>query len=351
MPQRLSSNIISKKKRTGLYVLVSTFAVLLLVLNVGFFALRTSEFAFQTPTAEQSEEVATKNDRPIPFPLGVNPARKEITENANVDTYFIEQIASKNGSGGAHTTWLHKAIAKLALSGWYQNLASPTSRMLVIQSGERKEQVALNFGKILGWDKTTRTTFINLIVSSTPMIPEGKFYPTTYVVARGATPEEVVPLILDRFEGEILSRYGSDIERVVPLKDALTIASLLEREAYDFEDMRQIAGVIWNRLFIDMNLQLDASLQYAKGMRANEPWWPRVVPSDKYIDSPFNTYKNKGLPPAPIANPSLDAVLAALNPKSTECMFYFHDRQSGFHCTETYEEHVKLLKEYYGRGK
>lgn len=351
MRQRTPPNPTPGKSRVRLYLQISSVAVLLLLLNIGFFSIKTNEFVFRTQSATQPEEVATKNDKPVPFPLGVNPARKEITENANVETYFNEQIASKNGGGGAHTTWLHKAVAKLALSGWYQNLASPISRMLVIQSGERKEQIAENFGKILGWDKSARTTFLELIASATPMMTEGKFFPATYVVNKGATPADVAPLILDRFNGEILSRYGSDIERVVPLEDALTIASILEREAYDFEDMRQISGVIWNRLFSDMNLQIDATLQYAKGSKTNQPWWPRVLPSDKYIDSPFNTYKNEGLPPAPIANPSLDAILAALNPTNTECLFYFHDKNAGFHCTKTYEEHVALLKEYYGRGK
>ena len=145
--------------------------------------------------------------------------------------------------------------------------------------------------------------------------------------------------------------FPEEIAEKVPLEDALAIASLLEREAYDFEDMRYISGIIWNRLFADMKLQLDATLQYAKGTKSPSSWWPRVVPADKYIVSPYNTYAHEGLPPTPIANPSIDAIVAALNPRKTNCMFYFHDRQSNFHCAETYEEHVELLKQHYGRGR
>ena len=65
----------------------------------------------------------------------------------------------------------------------------------------------------------------------------------------------------------------------------------------------------------------------------------------------YNTYQNKGLPPGPIATPSMAAVLAALNPKNTDCIFYFHDARGNFHCTENYKEHVRLLKKYYGQGK
>jgi UPF0755 protein len=221
----------------------------------------------------------------------------------------------------------------------------------VIQSGERKEEIAHNFGEILDWDETQKANFLLAIEAEKPALSEGKFFPGTYIVARKATPETVAPLITEKFNTEVLARYTEDVQNLVPLTDTLIIASLLEREAYDFEDMRQISGVIWNRLFDNMRLQLDASLQYAKGSNPDEKWWPRVRPDDKYIQSPFNTYTNKGLPPSPIANPSLDAILAALNPVQTDCMYYFHDKKGIFHCTPTYEEHVALLKKYYGQGK
>jgi UPF0755 protein len=103
-----------------------------------------------------------------------------------------------------------------------------------------------------------------------------------------------------------------------------------------------------------MPLQIDATLQYAKANATTGKtgiWWPQVVPKDKYIKSAYNTYMNGGLPPGPIANPSIASVVAALNPKKTDCLFYFHDQNGNFHCTKTYTEHVALLKKYYGQGK
>jgi UPF0755 protein len=101
-----------------------------------------------------------------------------------------------------------------------------------------------------------------------------------------------------------------------------------------------------------MPLQLDASLQYARGSNSSEAkWWPKVRPADKYIKSPYNTYANKGLPPAPIANPSVESVIATLNPKQTDCLFYFHDPRGKFYCTKTYEDHVTMLKKVYGQGR
>lgn len=171
-------------------------------------------------------------------------------------------------------------------------------------------------------------------------------------MAVDASPEDVAQMVIDRFQAEVVARYDKKAEATLPMREAIIIASLLEREARDFTDMREISGVIWNRLFINMPLQLDATLQYAKGSRANETkWWPVPVPADKYIDSPYNTYKYKGLPPDPIANPSTESILAALNPISTECLFYFHDNSANFHCSETYEEHVSKLRSVFGRGR
>ncbi len=287
-----------------------------------------------------------------PFPIGIDPERKLISENPDVDRFM-----SNEGRLRWHFPSLlpkgkfAQFIAKLSRSSWYQ-MAIPGGRLLVIFPGERKEEIAQNFGRILGWDRAERGRFIALVTSGDPMLDEGKFFPERYLVAVDASPEDVAAMVNERFVTEVLDRYTSEAESVLPLGDALTIASLLQREARDFTDMREISGVIWNRLFINMPLQLDATLQYAKGSRPDvEAWWPIPVPADKFIDSPFNTYRNKGLPPYAIANPSLEAIVAALNPKITECLFYFHANGGNFYCSKTYEEHVAKLREIFGRGR
>jgi UPF0755 protein len=284
--------------------------------------------------------------------VGVDPLEKNISELPHVEDYLTSELnVSLPDDTSGRVSFIKKVISKLALVDWYQGLAAGGSRILIINPGDRKEQVAMNFKKILKWTPEEEHEFLVSIISSDPVFLEGKLFPGTYVVAQGAKPHDVVPLIVHRFNDEVLSRYPTAVAKKVSLHDALTIASLLEREAYDFEDMRYISGVIWNRLFIGMNLQIDATLQYAKGTASVKTWWPKPVPDDKYVDSPYNTYQNSGLPPTPIANPSIDAVLAALNPRETTCMYYFHDKKGNFHCAPTYEEHVALLKKFYGRGK
>jgi UPF0755 protein len=110
--------------------------------------------------------------------------------------------------------------------------------------------------------------------------------------------------------------------------------------------MKLISGIIWNRIFKGMKLQMDATLQYAKG-NEEEGWWKEVNPEDKKIDSSYNTYLHVGLPPAPIANPGIAAIDAAYNPEKTECLFYLHDKKGKIHCSRTYEEHKKNIAIYY----
>jgi UPF0755 protein len=284
-----------------------------------------------------------------PFPLGVNPQAKQITESPLVETYVNQSVASNHTGSNQSQSWLARLSYKLAGQTWYHNLASPISRILVIESGERSEEVTKNFTDILNWDNNDIEMFLERMTSEVPKLRDGKLYPGHYIVAKTADAETVAIAIADRFNAEVRARYSDEIESIVPLTQTLIIASLLEREAYDFEDMRYISGVIWNRLFIDMRLQIDATMQYAKGQQASGNWWPLPVPEDKYIDSPYNTYKYAGLPPGPIANPSIDAIIAALNPRATDCLFYFHDEAGDFYCSSTYEEHVTTLKTQYGQ--
>ncbi len=332
--------------RSPLYFLIFiiTGAFCIAVITFGIYAVSLKYDETDTKTV-------TDNHLALPFPVGVSPKEEIIVEDPAVDIY-VRQYLSINPDLRKKERFLDKLIYELAKLDFYQQLASPLTRILVIYSGERKEEVVKNFGDILDWSEYEKKEFLNLVIDSVPTFSDGKFYPGRYTVAKTATPKDVADLVLAKFSEEIANRYDEIVSAKVPLKNALTIASLLEREAYDFTDMRIISGVIWNRLFIDMPLQLDASLQYTRGGLIDEnKWWPKIKPGDKFIESPYNTYQEIGLPPSPIANPSVEAVVAALNPRNTKCMFYFHDDDGGFHCTNTYEEHVVLLKSLYGQGQ
>jgi UPF0755 protein len=305
---------------------------------------------------EQQKEISAL---PEQFPVTVDPGRKTIVENTEVNAFLEStdsplQAAALNAE---NAMWLAFEWVASALTGspWYQNVAGAAgidNRVITIKPGMRKEQVASTFAKALGWNAAQKKTFTAATTSSSLPLAEGSFLPGTYLIDRGTTPAVAQAMINERFSKEILDHYGPETAKIVPLEQALTIASLLEREAGGPEDIRLISGIIWNRLFINMNLQIDATVQYAKANSTpTGSWWPKIAPGDIFRKSPYNTYRNPGLPPTPIASPSVAAVLAALNPKNTPCIFYFHDNAGKFHCSENYAGHVALLKKYFGRGK
>jgi len=285
---------------------------------------------------------------PEPFPVGVDPDTASITEQVVVDEFYAEFLAE---ASDANNSWLNKIAATLQTSQIYQQLASPVSRVIVIWPGERSEQVVKNVGDVMRWDSAERSQFATLMSDNPYDFSQGFIPPGKFVTHRNASPADIATLLKAEFQTTVLDRYTPEVAEHITLDETLVIASLIEREARDFENMREVSGVIWNRIFINMPLQLDASLQYAK---ANNPyesnWWPAVRPADKFIDSPFNTYQNKGLPPEPIANPSVEAIVAALNPRATDCLYYFHSATREYYCSVTYEEHVRKLQAVYGTG-
>lgn len=318
-------------------------AVVITILLVFLLDIKT------TANTGSDRDLSQKPSTLTPFPIGVDPKSKQIVENPAVDDFVSTVVASNHTSPNNSSAWFDKVLAKLTELDWYQNLATPASRILVIQSGERHEEIARNFSRILRWSTDDKTAFIDRLLDEVPSVRDGKLYPGRYIVTQNAGPEEVAIMVAERFDAEVRTRYTDELESQLPLKDALIIASLIEREAYDFSDMRYISGVIWNRLFSGMKLQIDATLQYSKGAQsaaAGGRYWPVPKPEDKFIKSPFNTYQNAGLPPEPISNPSIDAIIAALNPRETDCMFYFHTDDGTFYCNATYEGHVAGIKTY-----
>ena len=320
-----------------------TLALFVICVLVSLNLLLRSQILVIDSNAEVPTEIIAS------FPISVDPDSKTIISNEDLlESFYTEALATNSQS---ENNWWNKVAAVLVDKSWYQNLASSVSRIVVIWPGERKEEVAKHIGDILRWSNTDRQEFMRLMDAEKPVLKEGKYFPGQYVTHRHATPEDIHTLIYSSFMNEVLDRYSDEVASVVPLEDALTIASLIEREASDFDNMREVSGVIWNRLFIDMPLQLDATLQYARGSDYRESeWWPKPVPRDKFIDSAYNTYQNAGLPPAPIANPSAESILAALNPVVTDCLFYFHRNNGDYHCSITYEEHVEKLRDFYGQG-
>ncbi|MFA6408440.1 MAG: endolytic transglycosylase MltG [Candidatus Paceibacterota bacterium] len=336
-------------QRNQIYTVLKISAVLVIISSVIVLAL---PYVFAI-TINHEQSFSTEMDL---FPVTVDSKNKTIVEDAQVNAFLESPSSPLQAAAGntGETLWEIFAWVAKTINGapWYQSIAAAGGRFVTITPGMRKEQVADAFAKTLSWNATQKKEFMLATTSSQLPFLEGSFSPGTYVVSTGTTPGDARSLVNDRFTQDVLEHYGTTTAEMVPLDEALIIASLIQRETIGTADMRLVSGVIWNRLFAGMNLQIDATLQYAK---ANTPetskWWPKVVPADTRRKSPYNTYLHQGLPPTPIANPSVAAIVAALNPIQTSCLFYFNDNAGDIHCTDTYAQHVALLKKYYGRGK
>ncbi len=171
---------------------------------------------------------------------------------------------------------------------------------------------------------------------------EGFLFPDTYTLEAETTAVDLVQAMLSNFDRKVDDslRLGFS-EQGLTLYEAVTLASIVEREAVLAEERPRIAAVFLNRLSIGMNLDADPTVQYAVASSRSEGWWPGLTAQDLQYDSPYNTYRVPGLPPGPIASPGLDSLRAVAFPLSTT-EFYFRALcdGSGRHAfAETFEQH------------
>ncbi len=168
---------------------------------------------------------------------------------------------------------------------------------------------------------------------------EGYLFPNTYRLPRGTGARPAIQSMVSLLEQEVYQRYRAEIEQSgFTFHEILTIASLIEREAKVPEDRPLIAAVIRNRLKRGMKLEIDATVLYALGTHKS-----RVLYRDLEVDSDYNTYRRKGLPPGPIANPGIACVEAALRPANVDYLYYVA-RPDGSHIfTRSLQEHHEAV--------
>jgi UPF0755 protein len=173
---------------------------------------------------------------------------------------------------------------------------------------------------------------------------EGFLYPETYDVFTTASEEDIINRLLSQFDKLVTDEYYTRATELgYDMYDIVTIASLIERETRVSVERATVASVIYNRLAINMPLQIDATVQYALAEHKE-----RLSYSDTEVDSPYNTYQNTGLPPGPICSPSIDSIEAALYPEDTNYYYYvLKPEMNGAHnFSNTYEEFLKNKKAY-----
>ena len=176
---------------------------------------------------------------------------------------------------------------------------------------------------------------------------EGYLFPATYSFYKpNPTVAEMVTAMLKKTNA-ILANYSDQSEKKkLTTHQLLTMASLIEEEATAKADRKNIASVFYNRIDKGMPLQTDPTVLYAQGKHKE-----RVLYADLEVSSPYNTYKNTGLPPGPISNSGVMSIEAALNPKKTNYLYFLATSNGDVIFTKTLAEHNKEKAKYISSKK
>ena len=157
---------------------------------------------------------------------------------------------------------------------------------------------------------------------------EGKLFPDTYRFFVGSDIKDVVQKFLDNFDSKALPLFKSDPKHEA---DDIIVASLVAKEVPDANDQKIVAGIIWKRLNQGIPLDIDATICYIKFIEAptSTPACGSLTQLDYKVDSGYNTYLYRGLPPGPIGNPGITAITAAIAPQSSPYYYYLSDPVTG----------------------
>ena len=253
--------------------------------------------------------------------------------------------------------------------------ARPATIKITIPEGWRLEQIAdgltrsgvidgaayrrlAETGDLSGLDAAAAERYAFLKERPAGASLEGYLYPDTYeLLADGATPEALLRRQLDAFAERIVPRYreaslpSASEAKPLTLRQALTLASIVERETAVDDERPMIAGVYLNRLRQGIRLEADPTVQYTMGYQAKTgQWWKSPVFLEEYgkVVSPYNTYLNAGLPPGPIASPGAQSFEAVVRPAQHDYLYLMAEADgSGRHAfARTFLEHQENVRRY-----
>lgn len=245
-----------------------------------------------------------------------------LIKNAYVFKYYVQFTGLQNKIQAGE----FELAANLTLNQIIEKLKKgPTEILVTIPEGLRREEIAMKYKNTLLKDDAFYEEFLNLSKGK-----EGYLFPESYLFLKEATAAQIVKRMTTTFDQKVED---------VTYKQ-LIVASLIERETFSDAEKPIVAGIIYKRLENDWPLQIDATLQYIKGH------WKPVYSIDKELNSPFNTYKNLGLPPSPICNPSLSSILASISPETSDFWYYIHDSDAKIHFAKNLDEHNANIRKY-----
>lgn len=308
--------------------------------------------------ATELAQPAGADDTPITFAVESGQSVKQIAGNLKAqgliaDTELFRRYVQYKGLDAgiqAGTYTLRKTMTIPEIARALQK-AEAQEQQVTIPEGQRLEEVAALVAEQTtitadaflqlaqtGWvntDLPQKYTFMAYIPVTATL--EGFLFPNTHRLALDATAYDLLDRLLANFEQQVTADIQQGFAaQGLTLYQGVALAAIVEREAVRAEERPLIAGVYYNRLRDGWPLSADPTVQYALGYRPDEgTWWKRPLYfSDLEVVSPYNTYRNLGLPPGPIASPGIASIRAAAFPETTAYYFFMAD------CTKNDGSHV-----------
>lgn len=265
---------------------------------------------------------------PAPFPTGQVLA----VESGQSVTSVASELRAL---GAIRSALMFKVFAKAfggAQAGWYgltgENVISLAWRVSHGDTGLSPKKVTVPEGSSV-------REVSELVGVVLPKSEEGFLFPDTYYFLPGSPQDMIVERMHARYEEVVAPLRPQIAASGHSEKEIVTMASILEKEARLPETRRMVAGILWKRIELGMPLQVDAVFGYIKNTDTYHP-----TLDDLKIDSPYNTYLHRGLPPGPINNPGEDAIRAALEPTKSPYLYYLTGKDGTMHYAKTFDEHV-----------
>lgn len=310
---------------------------LVIVVLIGFFIFQGVVNFLHGPVDRKGKQIA------FVINLGetVSDAAQNLEEKGIIRSAFFFKIAAKEqglegvdaGDFVISPSMTNKEIIEVFKNG------SADIRVTLIE-GWRVEEIAKKLNQEMGINESDFTQSAKEY--------EGYLFPDTYFFHPDATAQTITGILRSTFD----KRYSETLQNQIKAHDltpeeGVILASIVEREGRSKEVRTNVAGILLKRFKMGMKLDADATVQYAKDTQklkngTLEKFWQPILVSDyTNVISPFNTYINNGLPPAPIANPSLMSLQAAADADpDTPYLFYFHDSAGNSYYAKTLEEHT-----------
>lgn len=273
--------------------------------------------------------------------------------------WLFKAYLKATGNDDRMTAGYHDIVAHASLARVVKQLCSPASsiqeRNVTIIEGWRLKDVAADLEKdgVVSEADFLSAAQINNWRSQYDFLSdkkitslEGFLYPDTYRVYKDASSSDIIKKALDEFAQKVTPQMRADLKaQNRSLIDAVILASIIEREisnqpAHDAE-RAIVADIFWKRIKIGMGLQSDATVNYITGKTSTRP-----TLKDLAIDSPYNTYMYKGLPPGPINNPSLASIQSVIYPTKNDYYYFLTDANGKAYFAKTYDEHLANIKRY-----